>query len=231
MIAAPAGYAAPYIGTRSGAPMSSDDMPTITPTTDGPYVVEGLVRLSNRHGDLQGHAGMALCRCGGSANKPFCDGTHRKNGFSGAKREGRVVDRRDDYAADGITIHDNRGLCAHVGHCTDGLPAVFRQGQEPWIDPEGAPAEAIVATIRRCPSGALSYSLAGVEHRDREGPPAVVVSLDGPYVVTGGPRLLGAERGVGASAEHYALCRCGGSKNKPFCDGTHWYIGFADARN
>jgi CDGSH-type Zn-finger protein len=174
---------------------------------------------------------MALCRCGGSNNKPFCDGTHRSNGFSSAKLEGRVEDRRDDYVGDGVAIHDNRGICAHIGHCTDGLPAVFRLGHEPWIDPAGASAEAIVATIRRCPSGALSSSRSGSEQRDREGPPAIFVSANGPYLVTGGPLLLDTERGEGASQEHYALCRCGGSKNKPFCDGTHWYIDFADDRN
>jgi CDGSH-type Zn-finger protein len=211
--------------------MDSDDRPTITPTADGPYVVEGRVPLANRHGSLETGAKAALCRCGGSSTKPFCDGTHRTNGFSSAKLERRVADRRDDYVADEITIHDNRGICAHVGHCTDGLPAVFRQGQEPWIDPGGAPVEEIVATIHRCPSGALSYSLGGIEHRDRAGPPAIVVSANGPYVVTGGPRLVNTERGAGASEEHYALCRCGGSTNKPFCDGTHWYIGFEDEAN
>jgi CDGSH-type Zn-finger protein len=211
--------------------MDSDDTPTITPLIDGPLVVEGPVSLSNRHGALAAGAKAVLCRCGGSKGKPFCDGTHRTNGFSSAKLHGRVEDRRDDYAGEGITLHDNRGLCAHVGHCTDGLPAVFRLGQEPWIDPVGAPVDDIVATIRRCPSGALSASLSGIEHRDRAGPPALVVSTNGPYLVTGGPRLLDTERGAGASLEHYALCRCGGSKNKPFCDGTHWYIGFDDDRN
>lgn len=49
---------------------------------------------------------------------------------------------------------------------------------------------------------------------------------NGPYMVRGGPALIDAEQGEGASKEHYTLCRCGGSKNKPFCDGTHWHIGF-----
>jgi CDGSH-type Zn-finger protein len=211
--------------------MDSDDTPTITPTVDGPYVVEGALPLSNRHGAIATGAKTALCRCGGSSRKPFCDGTHAKNGFSSAKEGVRAEDRSDDYVGDAITIHDNRGICAHVGHCTDGLPAVFRQGREPWIDPAGAPVGDVVAVIHRCPSGALSYSLGGIEHRDREGPPSIVVSTNGPYVVTGGPRLVGTDRAKGASLEHYALCRCGGSKNKPFCDGTHWYIGFDDERN
>ncbi len=206
--------------------MADDDRPTIRPTRDGPYEVRGLDSLRNQRGPIEGKASMRLCRCGGSANKPFCDSTHRRNGFSSAKSDERVPDRRRDYQGSEVTIHDNRGICAHAAYCTDGLPAVFTSGAKPWIDPNGAEREAIVATIRRCPSGALSYSIDGVEHRDREGEPAIFVSPDGPYMVTGGPALADTELGEGASTEHYALCRCGGSKNKPFCDGTHWHIGF-----
>ena len=57
------------------------------------------------------------------------------------------------------------------------------------------------------------------------------MTKDGPYAVTGGIELAGQPRGEGASLEHYPLCRCGGSKNKPFCDGTHWSIKFRDEKN
>ncbi len=211
--------------------MSSNDRPSIKPTPDGPYLVKNLERLANRNGPIEAPATMALCRCGGSGNKPFCDGTHAKIGFSSAKLDDRVPDQREDYEAEQITIHDNRGICAHAGHCTDGLPSVFRLKQEPWIDPQAAPPEQIIATIRQCPSGALSYTVDGVEHRDREGSPAILVSPHGPYVVTGGPELLDTARGEGASTEHFTLCRCGGSKNKPFCDGSHWYNNFRDDKN
>jgi CDGSH-type Zn-finger protein len=56
----------------------------------------------------------------------------------------------------------------------------------------------------------------------------ITVTNDGPYAVTGGVELAAVPFGDGASREHYTLCRCGGSKNKPFCDGTHWSIGFKD---
>lgn len=56
----------------------------------------------------------------------------------------------------------------------------------------------------------------------------VTVTNDGPYTITGGVELLDVPFGEDASREHYTLCRCGGSKNKPFCDGTHWSLGFRD---
>jgi len=174
--------------------------------------------------------GVALCRCGGSKNKPFCDGTHSINGFRSARETDGKSDRRDSYHGKRITIHDNRGLCAHAGACTDSLKSVFRMKQEPWIDPDGAPVEEIVAAVRKCPSGALSYSIDGVEQRDHERAPLITVTNDGPYAVSGGVELMGVKFGHGASTEHYTLCRCGGSKNKPFCDGTHWSIGFKDPK-
>ena len=88
--------------------------------------------------------------------------------------------------------------------------------------------EEIVETIRQCPSGALSYTLDGVEHRDLESAPTVQVTKDGPYHVTGGVALETESWGEGVSREHYALCRCGHSKNKPFCDGSHWAAKFTD---
>ncbi len=201
--------------------------PTIECTPDGPYLVRNLADLRNGTGDrIETKPAMALCRCGGSANKPFCDGTHKKNGFSGARLADPATAVRASYHADAITIHDNRSICAHAGHCTDGLATVFRQQHEPWIDSAGASVEAIIATVERCPSGALSYTRGGIEVRDQEREPSIAATTDGPYSVVGGPQLLGEARAPGASAEHYTLCRCGASKNKPFCDGTHWSIGF-----
>jgi uncharacterized Fe-S cluster protein YjdI len=133
------------------------------------------------------------------------------------------------YIGKRITIHDNRGICAHAGFCTDRLESVFRTRQEPWIDPDGASAEEIIETIKKCPSGALSYSIDSVEYRDQEREPMVTVTNDGPYAISGGIELIGVKFGEGASKEHYTLCRCGASKNKPFCDGSHWQAGFRDA--
>lgn len=191
---------------------------------NGPYVVKGLQNLQNG-ADGQTYAAKeitALCRCGGSKSKPYCDGTHAKNGFTDDKADDRTPDKREDFAGDGVTVHDNRGICAHAGRCTDGLPSVFRLRKEPFIDAQGASAEKIAEVVRTCPSGALSYSIDGAEHRDLDQPPGVVVVPGGPYAVKGGGQIEGAEFAEGASREHFTLCRCGGSKNKPFCDGTHW---------
>ena len=175
--------------------------------------------------------GVALCRCGGSGNKPFCDGTHGKNGFSDRKESSGKLDKRVDFVGKRITIHDNRGICAHAGFCTDSLASVFKLKQEPWIDPDGATVDEIIGAVKKCPSGALSYTIDGEEHRDQDRDPMVTVTKNGPYAVTGGIEIVGQTRGKGASTEHCTLCRCGGSRNKPFCDGTHWHIGFKDEKN
>ena len=201
--------------------------PTIECKPDGPYLVRGVEDLRDARGDrIETKPVMALCRCGGSASKPFCDGTHQKNGFSGARLADPGADKRESYPAGRITIHDNRSICAHAGHCTDGLATVFKYKSEPWIDAAGGAAEAIVETIHRCPSGALSYTLDGVAGGDQQREPSITATRDGPYAVVGGAQLLDQAWAQGASREHYTLCRCGGSKNKPFCDGTHWSIGF-----
>ena len=206
--------------------------PTIRCLENGPYRVEGLENLSNSKGEsLAAKPAMSLCRCGGSANKPFCDGTHKTNGFSSAKQSDGGADRRDDYVGQSIAIHDNRSVCSHAGYCSDTLAAVFRLRTEPWIDPDAANPEEIIAAVKRCPSGALSYSAEGVEHRDQDRDAQILVSKDGPLYVTGGIELVDESPSAGASEEHYALCRCGGSKNKPFCDGTHWSLEFKDDNN
>lgn len=136
-----------------------------------------------------------------------------------------------NHEGDGVTIHDNRAVCAHAGRCTNGPPVVFRVGQEPFVDAKGASADEIIATVKQCPSGALSYSAGETRQQDHQASPAIFVAKNGPYVVTGGPDLAGEIWGDGVSREHFTLCRCGHSKNKPFCDGTHWSVEFTDDGN
>ena len=203
-------------------------MARISPGANGPYALEG-AELRRQSGEkLPADKKVYLCRCGGSQNKPFCDGTHKKIGFSDANLADPAKNRRDRYAGRMITILDNRAICSHAGYCTDGLKQVFLYGKEPWIDPDGASVDKVIEAIRKCPSGALSYTIDGVEGQWPQRPPAVTVLDHGPYAVTGGVEPAGMQMGEGASVEHYTLCRCGQSKNKPFCDGSHWDAGFRD---
>lgn len=203
---------------------------SIDVATDGPYRVRGVEALRNSRGEsLPLKDIVALCRCGGSANKPFCDGTHARNGFSGAAAPDDGKRRQRDYAAPGGTVHDRRWICSHAAECARGMPEVFRQNAKPWIVPDAAALERIREVVRRCPSGALTVSMGGIEELAPPAPrpPAIDVEKNGPYRVTGGPPLQDPSGVQPPVAEHYTLCRCGKSRNKPFCDGSH-RDGFVD---
>ena len=205
--------------------------PTIECKVDGPYLVKDLEAFANSKGDgIACKPVMALCRCGGSATKPFCDGTHRKNGFSGA-RQSEPEHKRDTYRGKLITIYDDRSICAHSARCTDNLASVFKYGSEPWIDPDGGSVEAVIDAIRKCPSGALSYAVNDVEAPAQQRAPGITVTKDGPYAIAGAIALTGQACEAVAPGECYTLCRCGASKNTPFCDGSHWNAGFRDEKN
>jgi CDGSH-type Zn-finger protein/truncated hemoglobin YjbI len=223
--------------TNDLVPEQPSPQPEIRVSRDGHYIVANIHQFKDWLGeDIALKPEMALCRCGESSTKPFCDGTHATTNFSGAKDPNRVPDKRDAYEGQQINIFDNRGICAHSGFCTDRLTSVFHAGKESFVTPSGGRMDDIIQTVRACPSGALSYGIDGVEARaqvDRVRPAAVEVSKDGPYRVTGGVRIvdeLGNDvpRAEGSSPEHFSLCRCGHSQNKPFCSGMHWYVKFAD---
>ena len=219
----------------------------IVPLPNGPYyfinemepkVVEN---LQNSKGEaLSVTRGVSLCRCGASNNKPFCDGTHSKIGFSSENKEEDdtndnshhqiIKDKRKNYVGKGITIHDNRKICSHAAECVNNLPSVFKFNARPWINPDAADKQQIINTIKKCPSGALGYSIDDIEYKDQERMSMVTVSKDGPYSITGGIDLIGdnIQFAEGFSKEHYTLCRCGASNNKPFCDGMHITINFKD---
>jgi CDGSH-type Zn-finger protein/truncated hemoglobin YjbI len=213
--------------------------PRIQVAANGPYLVTNASGLSDWLGrTLPLPPLTALCRCGQSQMKPFCDGTHAAIPFTDAKDPNRVPDRLDTYVGQQVTVLDNRGTCQHSGLCTERLAGVFHQGGEPFVTASGGRMDEIIRAVRDCPSGALSYAIDGRQARDqvdyhgtRE--QAVQVTKDGPYRITGGLPLVnhaGADiaRNQGASREHYALCRCGHSQNKPFCSGMHWYVEFRD---
>ena len=213
--------------------------PGIMTAKNGPYLVTNAAAVRDHLGEpLTLPPQLALCRCGASAMKPFCDGTHATSGFTDDKDPKRVPDQRDTYPGEQVTIFDNRGICQHSGLCSDRLPTAFRTQAEPFVAPSGARMDELVRAVRDCPSGALSLAFDRVEARDlvdwhdvRE--QAIEITQDGPYRVTGGLPLTDATgadvpRATLSSREHYALCRCGHSQNKPFCSGMHWYIEFRD---
>ena len=213
--------------------------PGIRVAPDGPYLLTGVTNLFTHLGErIPARPQMALCRCGASAVKPSCDGACARTSFTADKDPNRVADRRHSYIGQQVTVLDNRGICQHSGYCTDRLATAFHLGEEPFVTPSGGRMDEIIRAVRDCPSGALSYAVDGEEARGQvdyagQREPAVEVSKDGPYRITGGIPLVDDSgedepRNQGASREHYALCRCGHSQNKPFCSGMHWHVSFAD---
>ncbi|HEY6312046.1 MAG TPA: ferritin-like domain-containing protein [Streptosporangiaceae bacterium] len=212
--------------------------PVVMTAKNGPYLVTNVPVRTPLGECLPAPPQLALCRCGASAVKPFCDGTHASNGFTDDKDPNRVPDHRDTYPGEQVTIFDNRGICQHSGLCTDRLATAFRTDSEPFVAPSGARMDELIRAVRGCPSGALSLAFDGDEarslvdwHAQRER--GIEITQDGPYRVTGGVPLTDATgadvpRAEGSSREHYALCRCGHSQNKPFCSGMHWYVEFRD---
>ena len=213
-------------------PAKRTEKATIEPLTNGPYLVKNLRVFTNSKGKaIETQPRMLLCRCGASNNKPFCDGSHLEISFRSDKSEDRVPDRVDDYTGKEITIHDNRGVCAHAHFCTDNSPAVFDVKKNPWVNPDVADPEETVRTIRMCPSGALSYTKDGVTYQDQNRKPAATIFPNGPYCIVGGIALNDPTGATPESKEHYTLCRCGASRNKPFCDGKHFRARFRDDEN
>ncbi|HLW37879.1 MAG TPA: ferritin-like domain-containing protein [Candidatus Eremiobacteraceae bacterium] len=206
--------------------------PTLRPELNGPYIVHNLHKLTNSKGEtLAVRPIVALCRCGGSNIKPYCDGTHARIGFSSSKDPARTPDQLDRYEGKDITILDNRGTCCHFGNCTDCLPQVFHHEGDPFVTADGATADEVEKIVRECPSGALGFVRDGKPYEGESREPEIYVAGNASYYVRGGIELEGEAMNAGANREHFALCRCGHSKNKPFCDGTHWYIKFRDDDN
>lgn len=212
--------------------------PLIAFTKFTPYHIVDLEKLRNSKGErLETTPVTTLCRCGHSTDKPYCDDTHTEIDFSGERNPDRVPDRIDEYIGKAITIVDNRGVCAHKGACTDNLPQVFIPYDQrtdesmPWIEPDNASIKEIIATIEKCPSGALSYKIGQRRYQDLDQEPGITVAKNGPLEVVGGVLLKDDEASKPECKEHYCLCRCGASFNKPFCDGSHWDIDFKDDKN
>ena len=132
-----------------------------------------------------------------------------------------------EYATEEIVVEWEPRLCFHSGNCTRLLPKVFDRDRRPWVKPDEASADEIESAVARCPSGALRARRAGLPVVAAEEEPfEICASAGGPLLVRGGVRIVDAEGNLLYEGERAALCRCGGSGNKPFCDGTHRTNGF-----
>lgn len=159
--------------------------------------------------------------------------------------------RIQSYAAPGITVTFDPNRCIHSAVCLRTLPAVFDVRRRRWVAPEAATVPELVAAIGRCPSGALQYSLedpaepaattyvTSAEDSSPEPaaeptqPPAqatIQASMNGPLLVEGSFRLRDEQGREISSSGRAALCRCGGTGNQPFCDGSHRRVGFRSRR-
>ena len=134
------------------------------------------------------------------------------------------------YAGNGFEVTYDPGICAHAGECVRGLPEVFDSQARPWIRPERAPAARIAEVVARCPSGALRFIAQGspAAKAPEAGPARSTITLraDGPLLLSGDFEIRSPDGALLFAGQKTALCRCGHSANKPFCDGAHKRAGF-----
>lgn len=127
------------------------------------------------------------------------------------------------YSNGEVTILWKPNLCAHTGICINGLPKVFDKDRRPWIIPESASTEELIRQVDQCPSGALSYIMNRHEPEKTPSLPEVRVEVKpkGPLLVMGRFLLVDVQGKEMESSGNMAFCRCGMTKNDPFCDGSH----------
>lgn len=130
------------------------------------------------------------------------------------------------YRNDHIAVSWEPRLCIHAGYCFRRLPHVFKPDERPWVDVDAATPDEIAATVMRCPSGALHFErLDGGPQETVPAETTVTERPGGPLYVRGHLKIR-LQDGSVREETRVALCRCGHSANKPFCDGTHRRIDF-----
>lgn len=138
---------------------------------------------------------------------------------------------KQSYRAEGITVSYDPQICTHAAVCVKSLPAVFDVSRRKWIDPQAASPEEIAAVVARCPSGALQALREGEGERKPEAKSVLVqASSNGPLLVKGSIELVDEKGEPIACGPKTALCRCGATRNQPFCDGSHKGAGFRSSR-
>jgi CDGSH-type Zn-finger protein len=220
----------------------------ITVSKDGPYLISGNLPLAkvtigaNAEGEslrwewgrkFPDQASYALCRCGGSANKPYCDGTHGKLGFDGTETASRKPYREEAKMMVGpvLSLSDDESLCAFSRFCDPNGQVWNLVGETNEADKR----RDFVRETCDCPSGRL------VAWDNKSGEPIEphyeksigliedpVEDCSGPLWVRGGVQIVSADGFQYEVRNRVTLCRCGASRNKPFCDGTHAATKFKD---
>ncbi len=142
------------------------------------------------------------------------------------------IKKKKEYSNGEITIVWNADLCTHAAYCFTELPEVFDMGERPWIKPMGASTREIIDQVNRCPTDALTFyyndenknSDKLQEMKEQEINDAVRIEIieNGPAIVKGKSVLVDKNGVKKLFSTSYSLCRCGHTKNGPFCDGTHY---------
>lgn len=139
-----------------------------------------------------------------------------------------MSERVKSYEHDGFIVEFSAQRCIHAAECIRGLPQVFDVEKRPWIDPAQAESTAIAEVIERCPTGALQYRHSSGSPREKpDQDVAIEILPSGPLYLRGEIRLAGPAGGEKRESR-VALCRCGASQNKPYCDNAHVAAGFDD---
>ena len=212
---------------------------------DGPYIVSGNVHLSEKvilhdgkknvfidGSDLPQSETYTLCRCGRTKNAPFCDGSHEKSRFDGIETASKAsfADRAEVIEGPGLDLlDDNR--CAFARFCHRAEGDVWELVEN--SDKRQYREEAIKAASD-CPAGRLVAREKTGKEIEYEYEPSIDIIQDPERSVSGGIFVKGNIPIESSDGEIYekrnrvVLCRCGKSRNKPFCDATHVPIGFSD---
>ena len=132
---------------------------------------------------------------------------------------------RKVYRGRDIEVSFDLDLCVHIGECLRGDKGVFNLKRRPWLLPDEAEADLVAGIVERCPSGALLYRRHDGGPEESHDGTNVIPIRNGPLMVTGDIEVRG-EDGIVERLPRVTLCRCGASKNKPFCDNEHLAIGF-----
>ena len=133
-----------------------------------------------------------------------------------------MAEKFKKYAGKEIDVEFSGARCIHAAECVHGLPEVFNPDAKPWIKPDGGNADEIAKAIAHCPSGALRYKLKSGPEEKADAAPTGQVTVNGPVYLRGEMDLGGTKE------KRVALCRCGASHNKPYCDNSHEEIRFKE---